>query len=555
MRFLISALALSAAASLRVPPASRLHRVRRGAAAVVEPVAATMVEPVTIESRERDYSTFDWNSHWYPVAWACDLSVDRPSKVTLFDTDYCVVVRGGDLSPLALDDRCPHRLASLSEGRLTSQGYVQCAYHGWAFDGISGACQVVPQQTGGGGSARARARGAVEGGAMCATAVPCRVEQGLVWIFPGGESGGGGDLPEIPRVPEMDRAEYGVVKIVRDLPIDYSLLVENILDPDHGVFAHQAPAFDMYTASRDSPQSVAVRQPSLGCFELESTVAAFPKLTSSAPPPASPPVGTSTFRAPCSIVTARRDAAGESKFLTCFWVSPQGVGRSRFFAASVGKALPFSPPRWATHVALNNFLDQDTHLLATQQPRVLAAELAAHQRGTAPLVRRRLYRYASPTERFLVEVGKFLDAAMPTAPNRYAEPATFAAQCPPRERTLDRWAQHTLVCPDSLDAVRNSQTLRAAAAAAAAALAGRNVARWLVVGGSGGGGGKASRALALARCCSPLVLAAAAVALLAHRVIGEFSFKYVARKRDKDLKGIPKLFADNRYDLDSSSAN
>lgn len=27
-------------------------------------------------------------------------------------------------------DRCPHRAAALSEGRMTSSGYLQCAYHG-----------------------------------------------------------------------------------------------------------------------------------------------------------------------------------------------------------------------------------------------------------------------------------------------------------------------------------------------------------------------------------------------------------------------------------------
>ena len=32
--------------------------------------------------------------------------------------------------PIALIDRCPHRAAALSEGRMTSSGNLQCAYHG-----------------------------------------------------------------------------------------------------------------------------------------------------------------------------------------------------------------------------------------------------------------------------------------------------------------------------------------------------------------------------------------------------------------------------------------
>ena len=40
--------------------------------------------------------------------------------------------------------RCPHRAAALSQGVLTPGGLLQCAYHGWSFDG-SGACQNIPQ--------------------------------------------------------------------------------------------------------------------------------------------------------------------------------------------------------------------------------------------------------------------------------------------------------------------------------------------------------------------------------------------------------------------------
>lgn len=31
--------------------------------------------------------------------------------------------------PVALLDRCPHRGAALSEGRMTALGSLQCAYH------------------------------------------------------------------------------------------------------------------------------------------------------------------------------------------------------------------------------------------------------------------------------------------------------------------------------------------------------------------------------------------------------------------------------------------
>lgn len=103
---------------------------------------------------------FDWLAHWYPVMWAQDLLegkptkvltcvcpnyssplypscrgptltpfvTSRPRKVTLFDEEYCLLRRpaslGGDT--MCLKDACPHRLAALSEGRMTSGGLLQC---------------------------------------------------------------------------------------------------------------------------------------------------------------------------------------------------------------------------------------------------------------------------------------------------------------------------------------------------------------------------------------------------------------------------------------------
>ncbi|GMI12619.1 hypothetical protein TrRE_jg4521 [Triparma retinervis] len=476
-----------------------------------------------------NYSNFDWHDHWYPVGWMRDLPVNTITKITLFDVDYCVVNRG-EQDPLALEDKCPHRLAALSEGRLTAQGYVQCAYHGWSFD-ATGACKSVPQ----------RPNGAQQSTMLCATACPCRVEQGLLWLFPGADAENA-KLP--PRVQEMDDPAFKWSTAVRDLPIDYSILIENILDPDHGLFAHQAAPFDLYTASRDAPQTVTLAETSPGFFSLSSAVAATPKLAATKEKTAKDTTlvgsalnitgaltGISTFRPPCTIATGRRDADGETKFQACFWIAPVGVGRTRFMSAAVGR-LPFSVPRWLQHVSLNNFLDQDTHLLATQQPYVLAAEYKAAT-GGEPMVRRKIYKYSSPTERLLVEVGKFMDAAVPKTPNRYAEPLRLLMQCPDRSTTLDRYSQHTQICPDSRGAVRNAKALRFVAWAAAATIAVGRVARL----------GSVARA-----AVSPAALGLAALGYSAHAFVGEFSFKYVSAKRDRDLRGIPKVFADERLD-------
>jgi hypothetical protein len=75
----------------------------------------------------------------------------------------------------------------------------------------------------------------------------------------------------------------------------------------------------------------------------------------------------------------RRDKNGDTSFLNAFFLSPTGVGRTRFLAAGVGRT-PIAVPRWLMHVLLNRFLDQDTYLLATY---ILPAGTPIRQ--TAPL--------------------------------------------------------------------------------------------------------------------------------------------------------------------------
>ena len=116
-------------------------------------------------------------AHWYPL--------NKPTQVTVFDVNYVIAKipegKNGE-TIVAMEDRCPHKSAFLSEGRVTSTGYLQCAYHGWSFDGKDGTCVEIPQViTKGGEKPTLTAR-------ACGTAVPAMIEQGMVWLFPGGQS-------------------------------------------------------------------------------------------------------------------------------------------------------------------------------------------------------------------------------------------------------------------------------------------------------------------------------------------------------------------------------
>lgn len=145
----------------------------------------------------------------------------------------------------ALHDSCPHKKAALSEGRITSGGcgpnkFIQCSYHGWAFDG-NGKCVEIPQ------TVIAKRENAKEYSReddssithkrqrQDATAVAITQAQGMVWIHPALtplealSREQEGTLLGPQRIPEIDMEGYRTTVAVRDFPIDWTVLMENIM--------------------------------------------------------------------------------------------------------------------------------------------------------------------------------------------------------------------------------------------------------------------------------------------------------------------------------------
>jgi phenylpropionate dioxygenase-like ring-hydroxylating dioxygenase large terminal subunit len=77
---------------------------------------------------------------WHPVGKAVDLA-GSPKAVVLLEEDV-VIWQTPDGRFQAWTDRCPHRGAKLSLGRV-QDGQLECAYHGWQFD-KAGQCKLMP---------------------------------------------------------------------------------------------------------------------------------------------------------------------------------------------------------------------------------------------------------------------------------------------------------------------------------------------------------------------------------------------------------------------------
>jgi phenylpropionate dioxygenase-like ring-hydroxylating dioxygenase large terminal subunit len=158
---------------------------------------------------------------WHVVATTPEVG-SEPRQVWLLGQPWCLV-RLPDGTVAAWADRCPHRLAPLSAGRLQGSE-IQCGYHGWRF-GADGRCRAIP------------AIGDRQPPGRAEASVPWAVDErhGLVWLAPQKPLGERHPFPEWDD-PAFDRAMSRVVRTPASAP----LLVDNFLDAAHFPFVHSA---------------------------------------------------------------------------------------------------------------------------------------------------------------------------------------------------------------------------------------------------------------------------------------------------------------------------
>ncbi|NDY90006.1 aromatic ring-hydroxylating oxygenase subunit alpha [Ideonella livida] len=155
----------------------------------------------------------------HPVLDAADLGTQAPVGVRLLEEDW-VLWRDAAGQAWAAPDRCPHRGARLSLGRV-GDGALACPYHGWRF-GAGGACVLVPAVP-----------GWVPPASHGLRAVPVLDACGLLWLRPDGR----------PAQPPAFAAEadlrlrklnVGPYEVATSAP----RIVENFLDMAHFSFVH-----------------------------------------------------------------------------------------------------------------------------------------------------------------------------------------------------------------------------------------------------------------------------------------------------------------------------
>jgi len=193
------------------------------------------------DRRPQGESEFSWTKQWYCVGITEDFDQVRPNSVTLLNTDLVIWFSSSDNSWHCFQDRCPHRAASLSEGKVWEDGTLHCSYHGWRFRG-NGTCTVIPQAA----SDEAETKACSKPGA-CAKTYSIKDLQGklFVWAEPGAAAAAEAARTPLPIDELQAEAESKGTKLLqamptyaRILPYDYQTLIENLIDPAHVPIAH-----------------------------------------------------------------------------------------------------------------------------------------------------------------------------------------------------------------------------------------------------------------------------------------------------------------------------
>jgi vanillate O-demethylase monooxygenase subunit len=132
-----------------------------------------------------------------------------------------VMYRREDGTPVALEDRCCHRRAPLSKGKVIGDR-LQCGYHGFTFD-ASGACVAIP------GQERVPAGLGVRG-------YPLVERYNYLWIWMGDVA-----QADPARIPDFGRAadpDWATTHSRLMIAANYQLMVENLIDLSHVGFVH-----------------------------------------------------------------------------------------------------------------------------------------------------------------------------------------------------------------------------------------------------------------------------------------------------------------------------
>ena len=379
-----------------------------------------------------DPTVFDPQEAWYPIYFIDDLDKNKLSRFTLLETDLVIWWDKSAQTWQVFEDKCPHRLAPLSEGRVNESGLLECPYHGWGFSG-DGNCQVIPQQHPN-NQAQTSQR-------ACVRSYPTAIAQGLLFVYPGVKE----NASYIP-VPTIDAMEedpdaWVCLNIFRDLPYDALTLLENVIDASHIPYTHHKTVGNR---SNVAPLDLQV---------TESNKQGFKGIWEEGPRKGKLGTQYTTFTAPC-LVWHDLTSKQFGRTLTVVYATPISKGKCRLLARFPFKfSSPFPrffiklAPQWYNHINQNGVLEDDQIFLHHQE-RYLQALGGGEKYSKAFYLPTKADLYVSELHQWinLYHADPFPDKDLPPAL--------------PKEQLLDRYHSHTKSCASCSQALKNIKKIK-----------------------------------------------------------------------------------------------
>ncbi|KAF7817315.1 protein TIC 55, chloroplastic [Senna tora] len=342
-----------------------------------------LLGPSTEEEQrgEKVVADYDWTEEWYPLYLTQNVPHDAPLGLKVFDKQL-VLFRDGNGQLQCYQDRCPHRLAKLSEGQIID-GRLECLYHGWQFEG-QGKCVRIPQLPADAKIPRS----------ACVKTYEVRDSQGVVWVWMSQNTPP--NTNKLPWFENFARPGFQDVSTIHELPYDHSILLENLMDPAHIPISHDRTD---WSARREDAQPLN--------FEVtERTDRGFAgwwwgreKDGSNSKP------NFLRFEAPCVLQNNREivDKNGEKHYFTgLFLCRPTGQGKSMLIVRFGGtKTSPLAKlfPKWYLHQNASKVFEQDMGFLSSQNETLMKEKVPTKE----------LYLNLKSSDTWVAEYRKWMD--------------------------------------------------------------------------------------------------------------------------------------------------
>lgn len=131
-----------------------------------------------IRRRQLSYNQLQLNDKrpfprtWIPLGSTYELNPNRPNEIYFLGLSYVIYQNVVNGEWIILDNVCSHRLAPLTEGRIESNGNIQCSYHGWTYNS-TGDCIYIPQA----------AENYIPVSSCSVQTYPVKIHQNIIWSW------------------------------------------------------------------------------------------------------------------------------------------------------------------------------------------------------------------------------------------------------------------------------------------------------------------------------------------------------------------------------------